>query len=777
LEPEVYRERYIEVTRTAIGFAISEGKTDQARQWLDYLKNELGVDPGELELEELKLASALGDESASDELARSELNSGDERLRLRGADALVLAGAPEAEPVCRAIRHLCRSEWSEMRDALQGVGRKSAFAHWRLFLRGCAAYYQNDAPLAASCFSKLPAGTIPARKAAAFGGWRGKDAGSFPESMLKERCHLIGESEMADALVKSQHFWTKGMYAKAYQAMKHSGARFPDLKVSLAGQVSHFFQHADVSLNRTERGRWLEFAASAMSKRSFNTEADNYVLANTLIHGGDYECDAIWEIYRRGREATRGKNARFVALCYVIRATSDLILECECEECVQFGHECAIFKLEAAIQADPGYEPAYLKLLDSYRVLRKKSERNKLLDKMSTRFPESKTSLLAAGRACLDRKAHAKGLAYLEKAREAAPLDGEVRAEIRRGLVAKAVGHYAKGTPPQFEKARESFELLLKETPRNPDFGETEEIVYLRWSVLEELAVEGKESQKDDKRLLAKGIDSHVAEFVLAFYREHHAPQLHGKRAKSIPMVEPRGEKTLAQALQMLRFLLNGMKSERGKGIREEWLDFLEDYIDDALPELTKKDRGIAVEMYRLLQETHHFWTRYPADLIDQWRELDKDDPLFTVWFWQDIDEEPTQEEIDKTRKEAEKRGDRMALTALDAYLKVLRENNAEISDEDAAIFGKGGMTLDQAEMMAAVLKPMAPAERIRFLMGQGASREEAEVISSVVDTFGSAAPPEGLPSAKESPAKPKPQPRPAAKPSDPDPNQFDLPF
>jgi hypothetical protein len=81
---------------------------------------------------------------------------------------------------------------------------------------------------------------------------------------------------------------------------------------------------------------------------------------------------------------------------------------------------------------------------------------------------------------------------------------------------------------------------------------------------------------------------------------------------------------------------------------------------------------------------------------------------------------------------------------------------------------GEGDLTLEQVEMMVETLLPMTPEERIRFLMGNGTTREKAEAISSIIAQMGSANPFGKRDSATSSS-------QPAAKPSDPD--QFQFPF
>jgi len=776
-EPEIYRERFIQVTKLAIDEAISAGKSTQARQWLDHLKNELGICSEQLKIVELKLASSLGDQSAQDQLVHFQLISEDEAERIAGADTLVLARANDAAPVCQAIFHLCRSEWSEMRKALQGIGRKSPFAHWRLFLRGCAAYYQNDLHLAQSCFSRLPPNSVPTKKSEAFSNWREREVKNTSESTIKQACQLIGEPDMGAAIIKSHGFWIQHKYFKAYEAMTLSDTQFPEWKMSLSGQLASFFQHPYATMPREHRDLWYDSAAKMLRKRHFQTPRNHYLLANSLIQNSDGEVDDIWDIYRKNRQKVRGANPRFNALCFEQQADLELILDCDCEDCVNFANETATLYLLRAIESDPRYEVAYTKLLDIYQKTGEKSKRNKLLDEMSRRFPESATTLIEAARACLDRKSYVKGLKYLEKARKEDPLNNQIASEIRRGLLGKAIGHYAKGTLPQLEKARATFQELLQEAKNSPVILESRDYYAAHWCALEEVMVSKKVSLKDEKCALAKSLAPHVLEFTIAFYREIYNDSLNQWPPTKPLSLRMKGVRTLDQAIQMLRVFFFEVLHVKTR-VRQSWISWLEEYINKALPQLTKSDRETAIGTYFLLEKSSWYWEKLPSRLIKRWLKIDKNDPLFLMMKLKVDHDEPTEKQINQIRDEAKKRGDQLALTAIAEYLKRSEEAHGDEEDDEE---DDEDMNDAEAEEMQRILEAMPPKERVGFLISQGLPPEIAKKISDHLEQL---PPDQRARPFRDSRPKPKPAtrqkpkraPRPKSKPLT-DPNQSEFLF
>jgi hypothetical protein len=358
---------------------------------------------------------------------------------------------------------------------------------------------------------------------------------------------------------------------------------------------------------------------------------------------------------------------------------------------------------------------------------------------MGKHFPDSEMVLIEAGSASLERNAYVKGLAYLEKARQISPLNSEIAAKIRQGLELKAVAHYTKGhygkkSPTQWQKARETFELLLEEAASQQQSEIDLRSVYLlQWSVLEGLAVDKKESRKDQIRAQVSDMESHVAEYITNVYCAEYGEEFGEWVENRNVLAKMRGLKTPQQALQMLRFLLQIHTPTKSKDLGIRWLG---QYFDRSLSKLKSSDREIAIALYRLLDGSIYYWQSYLENLLTRWLKLDKDDPLFLVWKWKLFDKTPTQKQIAKVRETAERSGDLEALKVLGEYLKYLDEEEESINDfidyspyEDESDDG-----FDMMGKIESMMKDMESAERIRFMINQGASKADAKSISDGID-------------------------------------------
>lgn len=745
IDSQVYRERFVETTLLAIDELLEVGKSGQVKQWLDYLENDLKVSSERLKISKLKLAGNTGDSEALAELYRMQFSSENEFERLQGADALVLAKAPEAEVIGKAISFLSQKEWSSIGEVLKAVGRKSPFAHWSLFLKGCAAFYQKQYDLAQACFSKLPDGTVPARKAKALGAWRRTEGLDPSGSEFNDACCLLGEAEIGEVILKSEDLWAKGRYLKVYETLRQKQNGFPSAEVNLAGQMTHLFQHAGSAMKHSDRDRWYEFITRTENLGRFKTPLDKYVFTGARIHSVGYEHHRVWDRYRKSRADVFGKNKHFNAMSYYAEVLQIYVLDCPCEDSMLGAHDIAIPYLEESLKEDPNFEPSYEKLLSAYKAKGETSKANKLRDTMCKQFPESEGALLEGGLGCMERKAFVKALGYLEKAKAIAPLNEEIADALRLCLQNKAVAHYAKGGAEQTEQGRETFERLLAEVGNSQREGfAIKSLVLILWSSIESFVKEGNARQKE---LQEKVIDihPHVVEFIATAYKQRYLEDFvrWSKPLKSIAKIK--GTKTLDQALQMLKFLFNIFGNASSEGAAESY-SMVEEYMDRALAKLTKDDRETVIALYKLHEANPFFSDEYPEKLISKWLKKDKKDPLFLVWELEHDFGFPSQRRIANVRKIAEQRGDSEAIRALEIYLK-------EIGDEDEDDEPWGNEDFEESEdddsddiencfeAIVLILKPMNPRERIRFLVDQGLPKADAQELSDEIDTMDSRTP------------------------------------
>lgn len=69
----------------------------------------------------------------------------------------------EAESVADALQHVAHGEYALATEKLAGIGRKSLFSDWRLFVRGLIAFYQEELDVARQNWQRLDRSRRPAR--------------------------------------------------------------------------------------------------------------------------------------------------------------------------------------------------------------------------------------------------------------------------------------------------------------------------------------------------------------------------------------------------------------------------------------------------------------------------------------------------------------------------------------------------------------------------------------------------------------------------------------
>jgi tetratricopeptide (TPR) repeat protein len=123
---------------------------------------------------------------------------------------------------------------------------------------------------------------------------------------------------------------------------------------------------------------------------------------------------------------------------------------------------------------------ACMKLLMVYEKANKKSQFNKLLEKLSLLFPDDKNILIRAGLDCINRKAFSKGVKFLERARELDSLDGTIKNHLGYAYLLEALNFFDKG---KIAKGRSVYESALKNGLDNSDdLNRGKAYIYTRWA-------------------------------------------------------------------------------------------------------------------------------------------------------------------------------------------------------------------------------------------------------------------------------------------------------
>jgi tetratricopeptide (TPR) repeat protein len=185
----------------------------------------------------------------------------------------------------------------------------------------------------------------------------------------------------------------------------------------------------------------------------------------------------------------------------------------------------AVEALQRSVELDPGNLESAVRLCDVFEALRRTADRNRLLDAMVGQFPENKAVLLRAARRCVDRKAFAKGLDYLARARELDLLDPALTRETVRALFGQAGEHFKKR---RLEAARAALDRALTLAVDQPS-----NLACARWCLLARRAAieEAQGNPALVEALLAQARTSSPSPEALLLYA--HLAALTNQRAGS----------------------------------------------------------------------------------------------------------------------------------------------------------------------------------------------------------------------------------------------------
>jgi thioredoxin-like negative regulator of GroEL len=451
------RERYLPLLIDAnVGLArdmIARGQVSEAQQVLAYLATIAPAD--RLRGLEVEMAAKRGasEESSSRFLAAladpSPALSDAERVRL--ADVLVLAFQPppphspaqeriaaELQAVLDALEAVCSGGWDKASAALRTIAHRSPFRHWAMFVKGVMGFHRGDLDRAEKCLDALPPNSVTAKAAEVYlllAGRRGAAPGGKPmtEASIEAVCRLVGTPGLGGLVLRADQAWQEGHHAESYQMFREMVAQFPSGAPNWLGALTGFYFQAPHGMAVDSREQYVHLFDRMISRRGFKNGVEEMLVLRmfALLDGDVMPACALredWEGYLRQHERLHGPNPRFASLAY--GWLGEKLAAENAPTGFFFGRQRgmrdaagAVETLRRSIELDPENLPAHLALCTVYGALKQTSERNRLLDTMTQRFPDDKQVLLRAAEGCLARKAFVKGLDYLARARQLDALD------------------------------------------------------------------------------------------------------------------------------------------------------------------------------------------------------------------------------------------------------------------------------------------------------------------------------------------------------------------
>lgn len=484
-----------------------KGLLSEAQQVLAYLQTIAG--PEVIRMLRIELAGSGGatPDGLADMLGLLAMDGGKLSWadRVRYADRLVVSftsysgRTPEESEIAAQVAAIqaglaavSAGEFEKALEAVRGVGRESVFSHWKLFVKGLVAFHRGEVEKAERSFKELPAGTVPGRAADPYLlllGKKGREEWKASEVTLATVARLTAEAGWDRLVTRAQALWAAGKHEKSYYVIRNGISSFPSEQLDLGGELTRLYfnsvftmeqwaaeQWVDLCIRLAEPGRSKNPTEHQLSLRAACLKLDKELAPTTLKEK--------WTEYLAGCAKAHGYSARLISIGYAWLGETLMAVESAPwdDQSLRDG-DGAIEMLKRSIELDPKNARAHLLLCWVYDHEGMKSERNRLLDVMTERFPDDKEVLLRAGRGCIERKAYAKGIAYFEQAQGLDRLDPRPVDELADAQMRLATQCFQKG---QIEKGRSVLGKLNELVVREPDNFYRNVWGYLaRWGVLE----------------------------------------------------------------------------------------------------------------------------------------------------------------------------------------------------------------------------------------------------------------------------------------------------
>lgn len=460
---------------------ITKGMTSEAQQVIAYLKTI--ASPADIEAVELDLVGRTGDTRALVPRALAALADPQSPLpeteRQRLADQLVVAFEPlptegptavparEASAVQEALRAASEQQWPRAAELLRPIPHGSPFGHWKLFVKGLAAFHRDEGDRARQCFEAVPPASVPGKMSRAYRLLAGPvvpaSGTAFPDVVIETACRLAGQPGLGRPLARAEQLWRERQPQRSYQMLRETLTAFPSEGFDVFGALTEFYLHSLFTATERDLRPLVAYFDELLFKNKTKNLLESKLLWRTLaLHfapmsdAGQLKKD--WLRFLQAHEKLHGPNPRLASLAHgwlgeQLSATRHTLFG--------FGRpqirdrNGAIEALCKSIALDPSNLRSHLTLCELYGRLKLHSDRNRLLDQMTRRFPENKEVLIQAARGCLERNACKKGLQYLERVRQRDRLDPAIPELMVEGLLQQARQQFQQKRP---ELARQSLE-------------------------------------------------------------------------------------------------------------------------------------------------------------------------------------------------------------------------------------------------------------------------------------------------------------------------------
>ena len=430
--------------------------------------------------------------------------------------------------VKKAMEQISEEKFDDALESVRNIKRISIFAHWKLFIKGIAAFYTKDDTKCRASFKMLPANSVPYSAAQSFlfiMDWNMfQNIEKGYNTISRNACKLTGLDKYAVTIPKAEYLWKKGRYKESYTHISSNHSGFASGVEILNANLATFFYNSVFNIPESFADGYFDTlgAIHEYDNNSHKALLFSRIVANFLEEDApDDDLVGWWMTFLENYRKVHGQNNKLNALVFahlgkmfsVIEEPDELsFLYTDKEVGVIRNKELAIKYLEKSIMHNGSDKDVYLSLLKVYELTKDKSKLNKLMDTMIKQFPEDKEVLVNTGEACIKRKVFFKGVKYLEKALSLDSLDSNTKKLLIIGYLNQSISNYKKG------KSAAGSETLVKAInlglPSSLDFSVGHPFIYARWAALE-FAFGDKE--KGDE-LLARALTINHADFPVKYF-------------------------------------------------------------------------------------------------------------------------------------------------------------------------------------------------------------------------------------------------------------------
>ncbi len=586
---EAFGPLYLEATKGYLDLLVSSDRLGQAQDVINQTRKLLGDDAKDLE------KCLLSPEDRDwDAEAREAMESGSDTM----ADRWVLASNPppnsndptfteDGRAIKQALEALAKGDKDAVEVQLRPIGRRSAFADWKIALKAFLAFRLGETERATKGVERLrQSSNVPGKLARAL---HEILTGHPSKAALALSCWCLGESDAAALFVRAEAFWKAGKALPAYKEFE----KHPDFpcasRLGLWGCLTDLLLGQPLLPNGASNQALQDHALSKFHRKSYRSKKEEAAISRAILYwhlaSSLSEDEQAAHAYASAYSKAYGDSPKLSARIFT--RLVEFLEESRAQALATgfMGFDPQHFDrvsqrlLDDALALDPELLEAHMLKL---RILRKSGETskaNKWLDGLTKRFPENKAVLLESGIECVRRKAYVKGMGMLRRAHEADPLDRQVRAEMILALAAQGF-RYAQ--QKKAERARALYpEMEALAAPEAHDYDCGLSTVRLHQWVIESFI----EGSIIDAPKLEEQWPSHFRQFAQGVLSGYHFSKATGLSRRCFLLNQDYLESPEAngsEAILMYRFHLhfsNHLPEARNQTYRQR----LDQYIGTAL--------------------------------------------------------------------------------------------------------------------------------------------------------------------------------------------------